>query len=193
MKKLIDFDKWLFVKINRDGANIVFDAVMPFFRQTYFWFPFYLLVLTFVLVNFKKKALSWIVSIIAVTGLCDIISSRFFKPAIGRIRPCNDPEMAANINMLAAYCGGNGSFTSSHAANHFGMAVFLFLTLKHVFGNWCYLFFIWAAAVCYAQVYVGVHFPFDVIGGALLGSLLGLIAAMVWLKSVGPLSNTQHE
>lgn len=191
MKKLIDFDRWLFVKINRDSANVFFDAVMPFFRQTYFWFPFYLLTLIFVLVNFRSKALFWILSIGTATGLCDIISSRFFKPMIGRVRPCNDPEMAINLHMLAGYCGGNGSFTSSHAANHFGMAVFLYLTLKHLFGKWCYLFFAWAIIVCYAQVYVGVHFPLDVIGGALLGSIIGYIAAMIWLKNAGPLM-TQH-
>lgn len=192
MKKLIDFDKWLFVKINRDGANLLFDAIMPFFRQTYFWFPFYLLILTFIISNFKHKAASWILSIGIATGLCDVISSRFFKPMVGRIRPCNDPEISANLHMLAGHCGGNGSFTSSHAANHFGMAVFLFLTLKHLFGNWCYLFFAWAATVCYAQVYVGVHFPFDVVGGALLGSIIGYIAATTWLKKAGPLSIAQH-
>lgn len=192
MKNLIDFDKWLFVKINRDGANSLFDAIMPFFRQTYFWFPFYLLILTFVISNFKSKAFTWILSIGIATGLCDVISSRFFKPMVGRIRPCNDPELSANLHMLAGYCGGNGSFTSSHAANHFGMAVFLFLTLKHLFGNWCYLFFVWAATVCYAQVYVGVHFPLDVLGGALLGSILGYIAAMIWLRKSGPLLIVQH-
>lgn len=192
MKKIIDFDKWLFVKINRDGANILFDLIMPFCRQIYFWFPFYLLILTFVLVNFKSKALSWLLTIGIITGLCDVISSRFFKPMIGRVRPCNDPDMASNLHMLAGYCGGNGSFTSSHAANHFGMAIFLFITLKHILGNWCYLFFAWAIIVCYAQVYVGVHFPLDVMGGALLGSILGYIGAVIWLKRAGPLSNINH-
>jgi undecaprenyl-diphosphatase len=192
MKKLIDLDKWLFVKINRDSANSIFDAVMPFLRQTYFWFPLYLLILSFVVVNFKDKALSWLLTIGLTTGLCDVISSRFFKPVFARVRPCNDPDLAAQLHMLAGYCGGNGSFTSSHAANHFGMAVFLSMKIKHILGNWRYLFFVWASLVCYAQVYVGVHFPFDVLGGALLGTILGYIAATLWLKKAGPLSNLYH-
>jgi len=87
--------------------------------------------------------------------------------------------------MLAEYCGQNGSFTSSHAANHFGMAVFLFLTLRSIIGKWSGLIFIWAAMICYAQVYIGVHFPFDVAGGALLGFIIGSLTASVFNKRFG--------
>lgn len=68
---------------------------------------------------------------------------------------------------------GNGSFTSSHAANHFGLAMFLYATLKNYLGKWMLLFFVWAFFICYAQVYVGVHYPFDILGGAVLGCLIG--------------------
>lgn len=188
MKKLVDFDKWLFVKINRDSANYFFDQLMPFLRQSLIWVPFYLFMALFIIMNFPKKAFTWLLCIVITVTATDLISSRVFKPWIGRLRPCNDPDMASNIHFLASYCGQNGSFTSSHAANHFGMAVFLYLTLRPVFGKWCYLFLLWAIVICYSQIYVGVHFPFDVIGGALLGIFAGWLSGNFFIKKAGPLS-----
>ncbi len=190
MKKLIDLDKWFFVKINKEGANNVFDQVMPYLRQPYVWAPFYLFLLVFVLINFKKKALSWILFISETAGITDYTSSHILKPWIARLRPCNDPEVISNIRLLASYCGQNGSFTSSHAANHFGMAMFLFITLRPVWGNGCWLFFLWATLICYSQVYVGVHFPLDVIGGAVLGCMAGFFTAALFLKKSGPLNES---
>ncbi|MEO6583494.1 MAG: phosphatase PAP2 family protein [Ferruginibacter sp.] len=187
MKKIIAFDKWMFAKINKDWANEFFDAVMPFLRQAQTWFPFYLFLVIFIILNFPAKALRWIVTMGITVGVSDVISSRFFKPVIGRLRPCNDPDVADSIRMLANYCGQNGSFTSSHAANHVAMATFLFITLQRYWGNWCYLFFAWAMLVSYAQVYVGVHFPFDVMGGAFLGFVLAYISANLFNKKTGGL------
>ena len=186
MKKLIDLDKWLFIKINREWANPFFDQLMPFLRVPGLWIPFYLFLFVFVIINFKKKAFPWILLLAATASLTDLISSRIIKPGFGRLRPCNNVDMSANIRMLADYCGGNGSFTSSHAANHFGMAIFLFITLKTFCVNWRWLFILWAAAVCYAQVYVGVHFPLDVAGGALLGCIIGGFSATIFMKKFGP-------
>ncbi|MEJ7626129.1 MAG: phosphatase PAP2 family protein [Ferruginibacter sp.] len=187
MKRLIEFDKWLFVKLNRDGANELFDYLMPFFRQTFIWFPLYLFMALFIIINFPKKAFTWLLCIIVAVSSTDMISSRLIKPWIGRLRPCNDPDIAANLHFLAAYCGQNGSFTSSHAANHFAMATFFFFTLLPLFGRWCYLFFLWAVLVCYSQVYVGVHYPLDILGGAFLGIAAGGLAARFFIKKVGPL------
>lgn len=189
MKKLIDLDKWLFVKINRQGANHLFDQLMPFLRVPALWIPFYLFLFVFVIINFKRKAFPWILLMAATAGLTDFVSSHLIKPGIGRLRPCNDADMAANIRLLAGYCGQNGSFTSSHAANHFGIAIFLFITLKPVWGNGCWLFFLWAAAICYAQVYVGVHYPLDILGGSLLGCLTGAISATIFMKKFGALND----
>ncbi len=188
MKKLIDLDKWLFVKINKDGANYFFDQLMPFLRQAMTWIPFYLFMALFVIINFPKKAMTWLLCVICTAAVTDMVSSRVFKPLIGRLRPCNDAALADDIRLLAGYCGQNGSFTSSHAANHFGMAVFLFITMRPIWGNWCYLFFLWAAAICYSQVYVGVHFPLDTIGGAFLGIIAGMLSGNFFIKKAGPLS-----
>jgi membrane-associated phospholipid phosphatase len=187
MQKLIEFDKWLFLKLNRDAANSLFDALMPFLRNPLFWLPLYLFILLFIIMNFPRKAFAWIIGAAATSSATDLISSHFIKPTVGRIRPCNDPDLVGNIHVLVNYCGQNGSFTSSHAANHFGIAMFLFLTLRDVWGNYCYLFFVWAFAICYAQIYVGVHFPFDIVGGAVVGLMIGYISGTIFHKRIGRL------
>ena len=188
MKKIIESDKWLFVKINKDGANDFFDRIMPFLRLPTIWIPLYLFLLLFIIINFKRNALLWTTLLAATVAFTDLISSHVIKPWIGRLRPCNDLAIIPHIRLLAGYCGQNGSFTSSHAANHFGMATFLFITLKPVVGNWAWLFFFWAALICYAQVYVGVHFPFDVFGGAVLGYLAGYFSGIFFVKKTGGLT-----
>jgi undecaprenyl-diphosphatase len=180
IKSIIHFDKWLFSQINQSWVNPVFDRVMPFLRQPEFWAPFYLFMIFFSILNFPKKAFFWILSAGLTVTLTDLVSSRVIKPLVGRLRPCNDPSLANSVRLLTDHCGQNGSFTSSHAANHFGMAVFFFLTLQPIMGKYSWLFFLWAALVSYAQVYVGVHFPVDVIGGALLGIFTGSIIAKLY-------------
>ncbi len=185
MKKIIELDKRLFVKINQSWTNPFCDGLMPFLRQPLVWGPLYLFILVFVIYNFPKKAFAWILSLCITVTIADIVSSRFIKPMVGRIRPCRDIDLVENVRLLAAYCGQNGSFTSSHAANHFGIAMFLMITLRHVWGNYCYLFFLWAFAICYAQIYVGVHFPLDIIGGTAVGCLAGWITGSFFNHKAG--------
>lgn len=185
MKSIVSFDKWLFTKINRDWSNLFFDTIMPYMRNPKFWIPLYIFLIAFAIVRFPKKALVWIVSFAAAVATSDIISSHVIKPLIGRPRPCNDPELAQSLRMLAEYCGQNGSFTSSHAANHFTIAAFLFITLKPLWGKYAGLFFLWAALISYAQVYVGVHFPLDIIGGTILGLLIGTFFGKLFNRKTG--------
>lgn len=173
LKKLLEIDRFLFLKINKDCSNSFFNEVMPFVREAKFWAPLYLFVLMFVVLNFGKKALWWMLGAIVTVALTDSISSKIIKPFFARPRPCLDPEFSAQVNLVASYCGGNGSFTSSHASNHFGLAVFFFMTMQHLAPKYIKLFFVWATIVCFAQIYVGVHYPSDILGGALLGMLIG--------------------
>jgi undecaprenyl-diphosphatase len=184
-KKLIDFDKYLFGIVNQKASNPFFDLIMPFIRQPLFWLPLYFFIILFAIYNFQKKGAVWIGWMLLTVIITDIISSHFFKPLFGRLRPCNNPELTDSIRLLVDHCGQNGSFTSSHATNHFGIAVFIFFTLEKVWGKFNYLFILWAALICFAQVYVGVHFPFDVIGGALLGSAIGYFMAKVFKRREG--------
>jgi membrane-associated phospholipid phosphatase len=179
MQQIIHLDKEFFKLINGQWANPFFDWIMPWLRNSNMWMPLYLFLVLFITINFKKQGF-WIIAfgIITVT-LTDGISSKIIKPYFDRLRPCNDPDMATMIRYLLSYRPGNGSFTSSHATNHFGIAMFLYMALKKYFGKWMLLLFVWAFFICYAQVYVGVHYPGDVIGGGILGCLLGYGTAYI--------------
>lgn len=185
MNKLIEIDKWLFVKINRDATHSILDNLMPLIRQAVIWIPLYLFLVIFFLINFPKKAAMWLIALGTTAAISDFTSSWIIKPLIGRIRPCNDEELADKINLLASYCGQNGSFTSSHATNHFAVATFLFITMKKIWGNYNYLFVLWAIMIGYAQVYVGVHFPADILGGFFLGWIIGTITSKFYIKKYG--------
>jgi membrane-associated phospholipid phosphatase len=174
LNDLEKWDQWLFYQINHNFINGFFDAVFPWWRNQDTWLPLYLFLLLFMFMNFGMRSWRWIFFILLTVVITDQISSSLLKDLVNRTRPCRDPEFAQYVRFLGGYCPMSGSFTSSHAANHFGAAVFIHRTLGKYFGKWIYLFYFWAASVCYAQVYVGVHYPLDVLGGALLGTLVAL-------------------
>ena len=193
IETLIGIDRFLFLKINRDCQNGFLDTLTIFFREATFWVPLYLFMLVFALLNFGKKAWLWIFYAALTVTASDTISSKIFKPLFARPRPCADDFFSSQVRLLASYCGGNGSFPSSHAANHFAMAMFFFLTLKHVAPKMRWLFFGWAACVCLSQVYVGVHYPSDVLGGAILGILIGWFAGDLYKRKNGELINQENK
>ena len=139
--------------------------------------PFYVFLFSFLMINFGKKGLLFLLFAVLTIAVADTVSSKIIKKTVQRIRPCNDPFMAPSVD-LKIECGGGYSFTSSHATNHFALAFFLiFIFGKFDFGKknkWLNgLLFLWAASIAYAQVYVGVHYPLDVVSGAIIGSLIG--------------------
>ena len=173
LETLLNTDQSLFTLINGKWTNGLFDRLMPWVRTSNNWIPLYLFLLGYVI--YKKRAVAWkwvVLAAINVT-LTDQISSSIFKPFFHRLRPCADPQMLHQTRLLLDHCSGGFSFTSSHAANHFGFAIFLFLTVAVPFKKLKYIFFVWAALISYAQVYVGVHYPIDVIAGALIGLIVG--------------------
>ncbi|WP_143307863.1 phosphatase PAP2 family protein [Chitinophaga vietnamensis] len=176
-------DLRLFFHINGQWHNAWLDVLMPFLREPFVWAPLYLFLALFITINYGWRGFFWIVFFLVTFAISDQVSL-FLKESIGRVRPCRDPIVSHYARVLVVYCPMSGSFTSNHAANHFALATFCFLTLKSAFGRYAWLFFVWAASIAYAQVYVGVHYPLDVFGGAVLGLLVGLLSGSFFKRRI---------
>lgn len=166
-------DKALFSTINGKWTCTLFDNIMPWVRTSNNWIPLYIVLLGYIIYKWKAKAWKWVVLAIVNVTLTDQISSSIFKPFFQRLRPCADPDMMNHSRLLLDRCSGGFSFTSSHAANHFGIAIFIIMTLQPLFKNYRFIFLPWAALIAYAQIYVGVHYPLDILGGAIIGIIVG--------------------
>ncbi len=169
---MLQFDENLFHLVNSGCRNLLFDWLMPLLRNKYIWLPLYVFIASFLLLNFKQKGLYLCMALVLTVAISDSTSSRLIKKSVQRLRPCKVLEPQQDMYLLVP-CGSGFSFPSSHAANHFAIAVFLFLTLGKIF-RWVKIpLVLWASSIAFAQVYVGVHYPLDVIGGAMLGTLVG--------------------
>jgi len=182
---LNQWDTFLFLKINVSWTTPFLDSVFPWWRHADTWLPFYLFLLLFVTINFKGKSWPWILFVALTAVLSDQISSTLLKNWINRPRPCNDAYLQFHMRLLLNRCPSSGSFTSSHATNHFAAAMFLWLTLRPYLKKWSRLFFVWAATICYGQIYVGVHYPLDILGGAVLGCMIGWATGTFFNKKIG--------
>lgn len=178
---LIELDQSLFYLLNSEWTNSFFDWLLPVWRNMYFWLPVYFFIILFAIFNYGSKGYWFIVFLIITVGTSDIVSSHIVKKTIKRVRPCNDTELAQVRTLIR--CGSGYSFTSSHATNHFALSYFLFATLGIGYKKWRGWLMAWAASVSYAQVYVGVHYPIDIISGMILGILIAKIFVWFYQKS----------
>lgn len=171
--QLIKWDKELLIFLNSFHAPWL-DPIMLLITKTFFWLPLYGFLIYLMFRNFKKEA--WLILIGAgiTILLCDQITSTFMKPFFARLRPSQDPSMIGLIHHVDNYKGGLYGFASGHAANTFGVALFVWLTLKPIY-KWMWAIFIWAALMTYTRIYLGVHYPGDIIVGATIGLGCGII------------------
>ena len=184
-QQLNQWDTELFLQINTRWTNGFLDSVFPWWRDANTWIPLYLFLIVFALMNFKQKALPWILFAVITVVLTDQVSSTLLKNWVARPRPCQEGALLGQMRLLLSGCSGGYSFTSSHATNHFGFAMFVYLTMRPILKKWGKVFFIWAATISYGQVYVGVHYPIDVLCGGLLGCGLGYVTASFFNKRIG--------
>ena len=179
LPSLLALDQRLLLAANRAHSPAL-DALMTFAANRNVWFPAYALLAGWLVWHFRGRAWRLLPLLGAAVALADSITSRLFKPFFGRLRPCHAPALAGRLH-LPDGCGGPFGFLSSHAANSVALAVFLLLVLPA--GRFRALkigVFLWAALLSYSRIYLGAHYPSDVLGGAAVGALLAWGAARVF-------------
>jgi undecaprenyl-diphosphatase len=185
MNTLVHFDQQFFFFINNDCHTGLLDKMMPYWRSMYFWLPLYTFFVAFIIEKFKKNGLLYLLVLGLTVGVSDTISSKFIKKSVQRARPCHD--QSRNVDMkrevkLLVRCGSGYSFPSSHATNHFAVAFFIIWTFARAKKWLKWTLIAWATSIAFGQVYVGVHYPLDIVCGGILGASIGRASAYLYNK-----------
>jgi len=176
-----DLDHQLLLAINHAHTPAL-DRFMVFVSDRYVWFPAYALLILWLIDIFRRQAWQLLLLLIGAVALADSIAIKLFKQFFARLRPCHAPGLAGQLH-LPDGCGGQFGFLSSHAANSFALAVFLLLVLPgRRFMALKITAFLWAISLSYSRMYLGAHYPSDVLGGAFLGIGLGWVAAWAFRR-----------
>jgi undecaprenyl-diphosphatase len=138
------------------------------------WTPLYLFFLWAIAKVYNwKTAFLTLLGVLVVVTFCDRISVELFKEVFERYRPSRNLELYDQVHIVNDYRGGKYGFVSSHATNFFGICTFLFMILKRPYPKQAPYIFLFAALVSYTRIYLGVHYPADILAGGVLGVLIG--------------------
>lgn len=186
--KLNQFDIHLFLWLNGRYTPWL-DPIMIWITERNSWFPLYALLIGWLIFQYRKQAIGFILTIIFSVALADQVASSVFKPLFHRLRPCHELSLQALIHPVVE-CGGQYGFVSSHASTTFALATSLWLMLskRHPWLQWGFL---WAAVVSYSRIYVAAHYPIDVLAGTGVGILSATLCVFV-LRKIQARSANSH-
>ncbi|MGB3150813.1 MAG: phosphatase PAP2 family protein [Maribacter sp.] len=180
LQELLQLDKEFFLYLNGLGNNS-WDNCWQFISNKYSAIPLYLFLLILSYQKFGiKKTVLLILSVAILITVSDQLSN-FFKYGVARLRPCHDSTISGSMRLVKSYCGGKYGYFSAHASNSFSLAVFFGIILKSEVKRISFFLLLWASLVAYSRIYIGVHFPLDILTGAIIGSLLGWVFVKLFI------------
>ncbi len=181
-------DRQAFLAINSLHTSW-FDPLMAMVSEMLTWFPLYAILLFILQRRYGWQGLGIAVLVLALMVLfSDKGSVMLFKETVQRLRPCHVPELQAQVHIWQGHCGGKYGFVSSHASNHFAIAMFMTGILGGRPGWAGPLLILWAAWISYSRIYLGVHYPGDVIVGALYGLTVGSLFFTIFRRIMDHMS-----
>lgn len=196
---IIDFDKQLLLLLN-GSESLFLDSLVVTLTNAWTWVPLYISLLVVVIKN-SESALK-VLLIMGSAGLCVLfagtIDDTIVKPLVGRWRPTRDPEIGLLVDIVDGYRGGNYGFFSAHAANTFSIAIFFCWLIRSRLLSIALV--LWSFTNCWTRLYLGVHFPSDILVGLCWGALVGtgvyflyrhFSARFVWTTSYTSLAYTK--
>ena len=181
LQQIVSVDTDLMLSIN-SWHSVFFDGFMWAYTQVHVWVPFYMVLVLLLAKNLKLRSFLIALACVALTILiCDQLCSHIIRPIVQRLRPANlENPVSDLVHVVNGYRGGRYSFPSAHASNTFGLAFFLMYVFRNKWLTTLMMF--WALLNCYSRIYLGVHYPADILAGLLVGFVAASFAYWIFRK-----------
>ena len=184
MEELIALDKELFLFLNQMGSR-TFDVFWMLMTHKVTNITLYIFL---VFIYFKQSGLKSFLILLGFVGLLILVTDQvtnLFKISFERLRPCYEPSLKNMVRLVKSSCGGRYGYFSGHASNSFALAVFFSIIFRNKYNRLPFLLLFIAFLVAYSRIYIGVHYPLDVISGMAFGSLVGMLFYFIWRRFNG--------
>lgn len=184
MEELIALDRQLFLFLNHMGSK-TFDGFWMLMTNKATNIFLYLILAFLYLRQTSPKSFLMLLTFVAIMILVTDQGTNLFKNGFERLRPCHDPSLREMLRLVKSTCGGLYGYFSGHASNSFALAVFFSIIFRNKYNRLPFLLLFIAFLVAYSRIYIGVHYPLDVISGIAFGTLVGMVFYFIWRRFNG--------